>query len=48
MQLVGRRYVRYVKNEYGRSGTLREGRVTSSLIQREWYLYLLACGRYLS
>ncbi len=45
MQSVGRRYVRYFNREYGRSGTLWEGRFKSSLVQSE--LYLLQCQRYI-
>ena len=43
MQSVGRRYVRDVNKEYGRSGTLWEGRFKASLIQSEQYL--LTCYR---
>lgn len=45
MQYIGRRYVPYINQEYGRSGTLWEGRYKSSLIQEE--PYLLACMRYI-
>lgn len=45
MQSIGRRYVRYVNNEYHRSGTLWEGRFRSSLIDSE--SYLMACYRYI-
>ncbi len=45
MQYVGRRYVPYVNHEYGRTGTLREGRFKSSLVQAR--SYLLACYRYI-
>ena len=45
MQSVGRRYVRYFNREYGRSGTLWEGRFKSSLVQSE--TYLLQCQRYI-
>ncbi len=38
MQAVGRSYVRYFNFEYGRSGTLWEGRYKSCLIQEEYYL----------
>ena len=33
MQAVGRSYVRYFNNRYGRSGTLWEGRYRSTLIE---------------
>jgi putative transposase len=45
MQYVGRRYVPYVNQEYGRTGTLWEGRFKSSLVQEP--NYLLACYRYI-
>jgi REP-associated tyrosine transposase len=45
MQYLGRRYVPYVNQRYGRSGTLWEGRFRSSLVQSE--TYLLACHRYI-
>ncbi len=45
MQSLGRRYVQYFNNEYGRSGTLWEGRYKSSLIDSAYYL--LACYRYI-
>lgn len=45
MQAVGRRYVRYFNDSYGRSGTLWEGRYKSTLIQTE--RYLLACMAYM-
>jgi putative transposase len=45
MQSVGRRYVRYINHEYGRSGTLWEGRYKASLVDRDEYL--LACQRYI-
>lgn len=45
MQFIGRLYVRYFNDVYGRSGTLFEGRYRSSLIHdRE---YLLACLQYI-
>jgi len=37
MQSVGRRYVRYIKATYRRSGTLFEGRFKSSLVDSECY-----------
>jgi len=45
MQYVGRRYVPYINHEYGRTGTLWEGRFKSSLVQAR--SYLLACYRYI-
>lgn len=45
MQAVGRRYVRYVNDASGRTGTLWEGRFKASLIDSE--RYLLACYRYI-
>jgi len=42
---VGRRYVPYVNHQYGRSGTLWEGRFKASLIDAE--TYLLVCYRYI-
>lgn len=45
MQYVGRRYVPYVNQTYGRHGTLWEGRFKASLIQSE--AYLLTCHRYI-
>ncbi|MGQ0594082.1 MAG: transposase [Gammaproteobacteria bacterium] len=45
MQSVGRHYVRYVNDHYGRSGTLWEGRYKASLVDSEHYL--LRCYRYI-
>jgi putative transposase len=45
MQYVGRRYVPYVNDTYGTSGSIWEGRFKASLIQAE--RYLLACMRYI-
>jgi len=45
MQYVGRRYVPYINQTYGRSGTLWEGRYKGSLVQAE--VYLLTCMRYI-
>ena len=45
MQALGRRYVRYINNTYGRTGTLWEGRYKSSLVDSD--RYLLACMRYI-
>ena len=45
MQALGRRYVRYFNDRYGRTGTLWEGRYKSTLIEPE--RYLLACMAYI-
>jgi len=45
MQAIGRKYVRYVNDVYGRRGTLWEGRFRSALIDSE--RYLLTCSRYI-
>jgi putative transposase len=45
MQYGGRRYVPYINHEYGRTGTLWEGRFKSSAIDTEGYL--LTCMRYI-
>ena len=48
MQTVGRRYVRYVRyvnDDIGRTGTLWEGRYKSSLVDSE--RYVLTCYRYI-
>lgn len=45
MQAVGRRYVRYINDTLGRTGTLWEGRYKSSLVDSE--RYVLACYRYI-
>lgn len=45
MQTLGTRYVPYINDTYGRSGTLWEGRYKSCLIDTE--TYLLACYRYI-
>ena len=45
MQAVGRRYVRYFNDRYGRTGTLWDGRYKSTLVQSE--SYLLTCMAYL-
>lgn len=44
MQSVGRRYVRYVNETYGRTGTSWEGRFKSAVSRDE---YLIACSRYI-
>lgn len=45
MQAVGRRYVRYVNDSTGRTGTLWEGRYKASLVDSE--RYVLTCYRYI-
>jgi putative transposase len=45
LQALGRRYVRYVNDRYGRTGTLWEGRFKSCLVDSE--SYLLRCYRYI-
>ncbi|HKV97281.1 MAG TPA: transposase [Gammaproteobacteria bacterium] len=45
IQYVGRFYVSYVNREYGRSGTLWEGRHKGSLVSA--MDYFLACSRYI-
>lgn len=45
MQSLGRRYVRWFNDRYGRSGTLWEGRFRSTPIEAD--RYLLACSRYI-
>jgi putative transposase len=45
MQALGRRYVYYINQTYGRTGTLWEGRYKASLVDSE--AYLLACMRYI-
>lgn len=45
MQSLGRRYVRWFNDKYGRSGTLWEGRFRSTVIDAD--RYLLACSRYI-
>lgn len=45
MQSIGRRYVQHFNHAYGRTGTLREGRYKSTLIDSE--RYLLTCMRYI-
>ena len=45
MQKVGRLYVPWFNNKYGRSGTLFQGRFRTSLVDAA--PYLLACSRYL-
>lgn len=45
MQVLGRRYVRYVNDSYRRSGTLWEGRYRAAPIDSE--AYFLSCSRYI-
>ena len=45
LQYVGRRYVRYINNRHGRSGTLWEGRFKSAIVSRD--NYLIMCSRYI-
>ena len=45
MQYIGRRYVPYINNTYGKSGSIWEGRYKASLIHDEQYL--LTCMRYI-
>lgn len=45
MQFVGRHYVPYINQKYGRSGSVWEGRFKASLVDAD--SYLLACMRYI-
>ena len=45
IQMLGRYYVQYFNEKYGRTGTLWEGRYKSALIDTEQYL--LICHRYI-
>ena len=45
MQALGRRYVRYVNDRYGRTGSLWEGRFKACVVDSE--RYVLACYRYI-
>jgi len=45
LQSVGRRYVQYFNYQYGRTGTLWEGRYKATAIDSE--TYLLTCCRYI-
>ena len=45
VQYVGRYYVSYINHEYGRTGSLWEGRHKGSLVDSDGYL--LACQRYI-
>jgi len=45
MQALGRYYVRYINNTYGRTGTLWEGRYKSTLVGNEHYF--LVVSRYI-
>lgn len=42
MQSVGRSYVGYVNHQYGRTGTLWEGRYKSTLVDSESYLLIVS------
>jgi len=44
-QSLGRHYVRYINEAYGRRGSLWEGRYKSTIIQTQ--TYLLTCQRYI-
>lgn len=41
MQFIGRRYVPYINNKYGTSGSIWEGRYKASLVQEESYFLLV-------
>lgn len=45
MQTLGRRYVRYINDSIGRTGTLWEGRYKASLVDDE--RYVMTCYRYI-
>jgi putative transposase len=45
LQALGRRFVPYINHNYGRSGTLWEGRFKANIVQEE--AYLLTCYRYI-
>ena len=45
MQFIGRHYVPYINNKYGKSGSIWEGRYKASLVQEE--TYLLSVMRYI-
>jgi len=45
MQSLGRKYVRYINDQYQRTGTLWEGRYKASLVDSENYLF--TCMRYI-
>lgn len=45
IQSLGRKYVRYINQTYGRTGTLWEGRFKSSPVSKD--AYFLACCRYI-
>jgi putative transposase len=45
MLSLGRRYVGFVNRSVGRTGTLREGRYKSTILDSE--SYVLACQRYI-
>ncbi|MEN8712347.1 MAG: hypothetical protein ABF326_09135 [Arenicellales bacterium] len=45
MQALGLKYVRYINDAYGRTGTLWEGRFKSAVVATD--RYLLTCYRYI-
>lgn len=45
MKAIGERYVRYLNERYGRTGTLWDGRYRSCLVHDETYLFV--CHRYI-
>jgi putative transposase len=45
IQSLGRRYVQYFNDKYGRTGTLWEGRYKASLVDNDEYIFL--CYRYI-
>lgn len=45
MQRLGRRYVRYFNDRYGRTGTLWEGRYRAGIVDSD--RYFLTCSRYI-
>lgn len=45
MQWIGRYYVPYFNNKYGRSGTLWQGRYKTSLVDAD--KYFMSCSRYI-
>ncbi|HEV7990977.1 MAG TPA: transposase [Gemmatimonadaceae bacterium] len=45
MRMIGRRYVRYFNDRYGRTGTLWEGRFRSTLVESAHHFF--ACSRYI-
>jgi putative transposase len=47
MQYIGRRYVSYINQKYGRSGSILAGRFKSSLIDDRCGDYLFSTMRYI-